>query len=202
MLSRARDTAARHGNRSPYRSLRSSRIGLVVFDFVIFAVHVGLHRYDVLWNVHKVHHSIVAPRRLRHHPHAHDREHAAVRTRTSRTVPHRHARRRSSPRQSRSPPLRRVRTTAISASTCAGSKRSSSLHVCTDATTSPDDPEQLRRDAAPCGTGSSEHSCDARRCPTSATACPVRSKRTRRISRGLPPPTTGGKANAGLGWAT
>src|SRR4029077_5538563 len=32
-------------------------IGLVVFDFVSFLVHVGLHRSDVLWNVHKVHHS-------------------------------------------------------------------------------------------------------------------------------------------------
>jgi sterol desaturase/sphingolipid hydroxylase (fatty acid hydroxylase superfamily) len=32
-------------------------IGLVLFDFVSFLVHVGLHRSDVLWNVHKVHHS-------------------------------------------------------------------------------------------------------------------------------------------------
>ena len=32
-------------------------LGLVVFDFVSFLVHVGLHRSDVLWNVHKVHHS-------------------------------------------------------------------------------------------------------------------------------------------------
>jgi sterol desaturase/sphingolipid hydroxylase (fatty acid hydroxylase superfamily) len=32
-------------------------MGLVVFDFISFAVHVGLHRSDVLWNVHKVHHS-------------------------------------------------------------------------------------------------------------------------------------------------
>jgi sterol desaturase/sphingolipid hydroxylase (fatty acid hydroxylase superfamily) len=32
-------------------------LGLVVFDFISFAVHVGLHRSDVLWNVHKVHHS-------------------------------------------------------------------------------------------------------------------------------------------------
>jgi sterol desaturase/sphingolipid hydroxylase (fatty acid hydroxylase superfamily) len=32
-------------------------LGLVVFDFVSFVVHVGLHRSNVLWNVHKVHHS-------------------------------------------------------------------------------------------------------------------------------------------------
>lgn len=32
-------------------------LGLVVFDFISFAVHVGLHRSNVLWNVHKVHHS-------------------------------------------------------------------------------------------------------------------------------------------------
>jgi sterol desaturase/sphingolipid hydroxylase (fatty acid hydroxylase superfamily) len=32
-------------------------IGLGTFDFVSFAVHVGLHRSDALWNVHKVHHS-------------------------------------------------------------------------------------------------------------------------------------------------
>ena len=32
-------------------------LGLVVFDFVSFWVHVGLHKSDVLWNVHKVHHS-------------------------------------------------------------------------------------------------------------------------------------------------
>jgi sterol desaturase/sphingolipid hydroxylase (fatty acid hydroxylase superfamily) len=32
-------------------------LGLVVFDFVSFLVHVGLHRSDVLWNLHKVHHS-------------------------------------------------------------------------------------------------------------------------------------------------
>jgi len=32
-------------------------LGLVVFDFVSFAVHVGLHRSNMLWNVHKVHHS-------------------------------------------------------------------------------------------------------------------------------------------------
>jgi len=30
---------------------------LVVFDFVSFVVHRCLHRYDVLWSVHKVHHS-------------------------------------------------------------------------------------------------------------------------------------------------
>jgi sterol desaturase/sphingolipid hydroxylase (fatty acid hydroxylase superfamily) len=32
-------------------------LGLVVFDLVSFAVHVGLHRFNVLWNIHKVHHS-------------------------------------------------------------------------------------------------------------------------------------------------
>ena len=32
-------------------------IALVVFDFVSFAVHRCLHRYTLLWNVHKVHHS-------------------------------------------------------------------------------------------------------------------------------------------------
>ena len=32
-------------------------VGIVIFDFVSFAVHVGLHRSNVLWNVHKVHHS-------------------------------------------------------------------------------------------------------------------------------------------------
>jgi len=32
-------------------------LGLVVFDFISFLVHVCLHRFDVLWNVHKVHHS-------------------------------------------------------------------------------------------------------------------------------------------------
>jgi sterol desaturase/sphingolipid hydroxylase (fatty acid hydroxylase superfamily) len=32
-------------------------LGLAVFDFVSFAVHVGLHRSHALWNVHKVHHS-------------------------------------------------------------------------------------------------------------------------------------------------
>jgi sterol desaturase/sphingolipid hydroxylase (fatty acid hydroxylase superfamily) len=32
-------------------------VGIVVFDVVSFAVHVGLHRSDTLWNVHKVHHS-------------------------------------------------------------------------------------------------------------------------------------------------
>jgi sterol desaturase/sphingolipid hydroxylase (fatty acid hydroxylase superfamily) len=32
-------------------------IALVVFDFVSFTVHRCLHRYDLLWNVHKVHHS-------------------------------------------------------------------------------------------------------------------------------------------------
>jgi sterol desaturase/sphingolipid hydroxylase (fatty acid hydroxylase superfamily) len=31
--------------------------GLVVFDLVSFAVHVGLHRSNTLWNIHKVHHS-------------------------------------------------------------------------------------------------------------------------------------------------
>lgn len=35
------------------------RLGLavVVYDLVAFAVHVGIHRSDVLWSVHKVHHS-------------------------------------------------------------------------------------------------------------------------------------------------
>ena len=32
-------------------------IGVVCFDFVSFMVHRALHRYDILWNVHKVHHS-------------------------------------------------------------------------------------------------------------------------------------------------
>src|SRR5215831_8044299 len=32
-------------------------IGIVVFDFVSFLVHRALHRHDVLWNIHKVHHS-------------------------------------------------------------------------------------------------------------------------------------------------
>ena len=32
-------------------------LGVVVFDLVSFLVHRGLHRYDVLWNIHKVHHS-------------------------------------------------------------------------------------------------------------------------------------------------
>jgi sterol desaturase/sphingolipid hydroxylase (fatty acid hydroxylase superfamily) len=32
-------------------------LGLVVFDFVSFVVHVTLHRSNTLWNVHKVHHS-------------------------------------------------------------------------------------------------------------------------------------------------
>jgi sterol desaturase/sphingolipid hydroxylase (fatty acid hydroxylase superfamily) len=32
-------------------------LGLIVFDVVSFVVHVCLHRFDVLWNVHKVHHS-------------------------------------------------------------------------------------------------------------------------------------------------
>jgi sterol desaturase/sphingolipid hydroxylase (fatty acid hydroxylase superfamily) len=32
-------------------------LGLVVFDFISFLVHRGLHRSNVLWNVHKVHHS-------------------------------------------------------------------------------------------------------------------------------------------------
>ena len=32
-------------------------VGLVVFDFVSFIVHVGMHRSNVLWNVHQVHHS-------------------------------------------------------------------------------------------------------------------------------------------------
>ncbi len=32
-------------------------LGMIVFDLVSFLVHVGLHRSDMLWNVHKVHHS-------------------------------------------------------------------------------------------------------------------------------------------------
>jgi sterol desaturase/sphingolipid hydroxylase (fatty acid hydroxylase superfamily) len=32
-------------------------VALVVFDFASFALHVGLHRSNALWNVHKVHHS-------------------------------------------------------------------------------------------------------------------------------------------------
>ncbi|MDP9333231.1 MAG: sterol desaturase family protein, partial [Actinomycetota bacterium] len=32
-------------------------LALLVFDFVAFAVHVGVHRSNILWNVHKVHHS-------------------------------------------------------------------------------------------------------------------------------------------------
>lgn len=32
-------------------------IGVVVFDLVSFLVHRCLHRYDALWNIHKVHHS-------------------------------------------------------------------------------------------------------------------------------------------------
>jgi sterol desaturase/sphingolipid hydroxylase (fatty acid hydroxylase superfamily) len=32
-------------------------IGVVVFDLVSFLVHRALHRYDRLWNLHKVHHS-------------------------------------------------------------------------------------------------------------------------------------------------
>jgi sterol desaturase/sphingolipid hydroxylase (fatty acid hydroxylase superfamily) len=31
--------------------------GIVVFDLVSFIVHRALHRYDALWNIHKVHHS-------------------------------------------------------------------------------------------------------------------------------------------------
>src|SRR5882672_6886653 len=32
-------------------------LGIIVFDLVSFAVHVSIHRSDILWNVHKVHHS-------------------------------------------------------------------------------------------------------------------------------------------------
>jgi sterol desaturase/sphingolipid hydroxylase (fatty acid hydroxylase superfamily) len=35
-------------------------IALLIFDFVSFVVHRQLHRSDVLWNVHKVHHSTLA----------------------------------------------------------------------------------------------------------------------------------------------
>ena len=32
-------------------------LGVVIFDLVSFLVHRGLHSHDVLWNLHKVHHS-------------------------------------------------------------------------------------------------------------------------------------------------
>jgi len=32
-------------------------VGVIVFDLVSFLVHRSLHRYDALWNIHKVHHS-------------------------------------------------------------------------------------------------------------------------------------------------
>jgi sterol desaturase/sphingolipid hydroxylase (fatty acid hydroxylase superfamily) len=32
-------------------------LAVVVYDFVAFTVHVGIHRSDLLWSVHKVHHS-------------------------------------------------------------------------------------------------------------------------------------------------
>jgi sterol desaturase/sphingolipid hydroxylase (fatty acid hydroxylase superfamily) len=32
-------------------------VALVVYDFIAFAVHIGIHRSDALWSVHKVHHS-------------------------------------------------------------------------------------------------------------------------------------------------
>jgi sterol desaturase/sphingolipid hydroxylase (fatty acid hydroxylase superfamily) len=32
-------------------------VAVVVFDGVFFAIHTGLHRSELLWNVHKVHHS-------------------------------------------------------------------------------------------------------------------------------------------------
>lgn len=32
-------------------------VALAVYDFVAFAVHLGIHRSDALWAVHKVHHS-------------------------------------------------------------------------------------------------------------------------------------------------
>lgn len=35
-------------------------VALVLLDLVAFAVHVALHRFDVLWAVHKVHHSSLA----------------------------------------------------------------------------------------------------------------------------------------------
>ncbi len=34
-------------------------IGVVLFDLVSFLVHRALHRYDALWSIHKVHHSIL-----------------------------------------------------------------------------------------------------------------------------------------------
>lgn len=35
-------------------------LALLIFDFVSFVVHVQLHRADVLWSFHKVHHSTLA----------------------------------------------------------------------------------------------------------------------------------------------
>jgi sterol desaturase/sphingolipid hydroxylase (fatty acid hydroxylase superfamily) len=32
-------------------------LAIVAYDFVAFAVHVGIHNSDALWSVHKVHHS-------------------------------------------------------------------------------------------------------------------------------------------------
>lgn len=32
-------------------------LALIIFDFVSFIVHVGLHRSETVWNFHKVHHS-------------------------------------------------------------------------------------------------------------------------------------------------
>lgn len=32
-------------------------VALAAYDFVAFAVHLGIHRSDALWSVHKVHHS-------------------------------------------------------------------------------------------------------------------------------------------------
>ena len=32
-------------------------LAVVVYDLIAFAVHVGIHRSDALWSVHKVHHS-------------------------------------------------------------------------------------------------------------------------------------------------
>lgn len=32
-------------------------LALAVYDLVAFAVHIGIHRSDALWSVHKVHHS-------------------------------------------------------------------------------------------------------------------------------------------------
>ena len=42
-------------NRLPFEA--KLLFGLVAFDLVSFLVHRALHRYDLLWNIHKIHHS-------------------------------------------------------------------------------------------------------------------------------------------------